>query len=402
MNTTFCKIPYLFLGLFLMVGIRLYGQETPPYGTKPVAGANGLYLFSYDEPEKLNRPDAVCACQNKGDGWRLPTLNEMQVLASQNVGLTAGNTYWTMDKVVGKLEFYAVSANGKVKKSAFSDKNTIRCVWSPYVATTETKPVESVSEPITKPATEQGSNVSENKVDDETTPAPKAKKKQQKENNKAAESQTKNKDEEKPVQSPKMKEEKEKTPKKSTAIFSEKFPYMHSLGLVVGNINGISYKTFIKDHFAIELDLAGFEMSLCSFRDYYEYYDNYNYQSKYYEYIRTVSAMSAPVLHLNFLYQGHFTKGLYGMVGGGINIGYSFTPELRKAYRPYMYNDPYANWEEFGKAGAGALLGLEYVFEKPVALQFDFRPGYGILFSDLDYYNFFDWSLCLSVRYVFK
>ena len=374
----------------------MYGQVSPPYGTKPVEGANGLYLFSYDEPEKLNRPDAVCACQNKGDGWRLPTLNELQVLASQNAGLTAGNTYWTIDKVVGKLEFYAVSSNGKVKTCTFSDKNTIRCVWSPYVAATETKPVEAVSEPVTKPVNEQGSDVSENKADVETTPAPIAEGEQQKEEKKAAEPQTKSKDEEKPVQSPKVKEEKEKTHKENTAIFSEKFPYKHSLGLVAGNINGISYKTFIKDHFAIELDLAGFEVSLCSF------YNNYYYQYNYYKYNRTILAMSAPVLHLNFLYQGHFTKGLYGMVGGGINIGYSFTPELRKAYRPNMYNNPYANWEEFGKAGAGALLGLEYVFEKPVALQFDFRPGYGILFSDLDYYNFFDWSLCLSVRYVFK
>lgn len=396
MNISFCKITYLFLGFFLLVGVRLYGQVSPPYGTKPVEGANGLYLFSYDEPEKLNRPDAVCACQNKGDGWRLPTLNELQVLASQNAGLTAGNTYWTIDKVVGKLEFYAVSSNGKVKTCTFSDKNTIRCVWSPYVAATETKPVEAVSEPVTKPVNEQGSDVSENKADVETTPAPIAEGEQQKEEKKAAEPQTKSKDEEKPVQSPKVKEEKEKTHKENTAIFSEKFPYKHSLGLVAGNINGISYKTFIKDHFAIELDLAGFEVSLCSF------YNNYYYQYNYYKYNRTILAMSAPVLHLNFLYQGHFTKGLYGMVGGGINIGYSFTPELRKAYRPNMYNNPYANWEEFGKAGAGALLGLEYVFEKPVALQFDFRPGYGILFSDLDYYNFFDWSLCLSVRYVFK
>ena len=396
MNISFCKITYLFLGFFLLVGVRLYGQVSPPYGTKPVEGANGLYLFSYDEPEKLNRPDAVCACQNKGDGWRLPTLNELQVLASQNAGLTAGNTYWTIDKVVGKLEFYAVSSNGKVKTCTFSDKNTIRCVWSPYVAATETKPVEAVSEPVTKPVNEQGSDVSENKADVETTPAPIAEGEQQKEEKKAAEQQTKSKDEEKPVQSPKVKEEKEKTHKENTAIFSEKFPYKHSLGLVAGNINGISYKTFIKDHFAIELDLAGFEVSLCSF------YNNYYYQYNYYKYNRTILAMSAPVLHLNFLYQGHFTKGLYGMVGGGINIGYSFTPELRKAYRPNMYNNPYANWEEFGKAGAGALLGLEYVFEKPVALQFDFRPGYGILFSDLDYYNFFDWSLCLSVRYVFK
>ncbi len=340
----------------------MYGQVSPPYGTKPVEGANGLYLFSYDEPEKLNRPDAVCACQNKGDGWRLPTLNELQVLASQNAGLTTGNTYWTMDKVVGKLDFYAVSANGKVKTCAFSDKNSIRCVWSPYVAATETKPAETVSEPVTKPVTEQGSNVAENKADVETTPAPIAEGEQQKEEKKAAEPQTKSKDEEKPVQSPKVKEEKEKAPKENIAIFSEKFPYKHSLGLVVGNINGISYKTFIKDHFAIELDLAGFEVSLGVPFDMY---------------------WAAPVLNLNFLYQGQFTKGLYGIAGGGINIGYEL-------------------FEHGGKAGAGALLGLEYVFEKPVSLQFDFRPGYGCVFDDIWDYHFFDWAVCLSVRYVFK
>lgn len=393
---------YLTIGLFLMIGCRLFGQtDTPPYGTTLIPGSNNLYLFSYDEPEKLNRPDAVCACQNKGNGWRLPTLNELQVIASQNVGLTAGNTYWTMDKVVGKLEFYAVSSNGKVKKCSYSDKNAIRCVWSPNVAAPDPKPVEAVQKPVTKPVTEPSPKEPENNAVAVETPAPKSKE-EPKSDNKTAEPQTKKKDEEKPAPTPKVKEEKEKPPKENKYVFSEKFPYKHSLGIVAGNINGISYKTFVRKHFAIELDLAGCEVSLCSFRDYYEYYDNYNYQSKYYEYIRTVSAMSGPVLHLNFLYQGHFTKGLYGMVGGGINIGYSFTPELRKAYRPNMYNNPYANWEEFGKAGAGALLGLEYVFEKPVALQFDFRPGYGILFSDLDYYNFFDWSLCLSVRYVFK
>ncbi len=67
---------YLLVVLCLIFGYQLFGQtDTPPYGTKLVPGSNNLYLFSYDEPEKLNRPDAVCACQNKGDGWRLPTLN---------------------------------------------------------------------------------------------------------------------------------------------------------------------------------------------------------------------------------------------------------------------------------------------------------------------------------------
>jgi len=389
------------IGLFLMIGCRLFGQtDNPPYGTTLVSGNNNLYLFSYDEPEKLNRPDAVCACQNKGNGWRLPTLNELQVIASQNVGLTARNTYWTMDKVVGKLEFYAVSSNGKVKKCSYNDKNTIRCVWSPNVAALDPKPVEAVQKPITESVTEQSPKAPENNAVVETTPTPKAKEEQPKTDNKAAEPQAKKKEEEKPAPTPKVKEEKEKPQKENKYVFSEKFPYKHSLGIVAGNINGISYKTFVKDHFSIELDLAGFEMSLCPIETYVSYNNSYYYGG--YFYYRNVLAMSAPVLHLNLLYQGHFTKGLYGMVGGGINIGYSFTEELRRAYQPYMYNCPYCYWEEFGKAGAGALLGLEYVFEKPVALQFDFRPGYGVLFSDLNDYHFFDWALCLSVRYIFK
>ena len=387
---------YLTIGLFLMIGCRLFGQtDTPPYGTTLIPGSNNLYLFSYDETEKLNRPDAVCACQNKGNGWRLPTLNELQMIASQNVGLTAGNTYWTMDKVVGKLEFYAVSSNGKVKKCSYSDKNAIRCVWSPNVAAQDPKPVEAVQKPVTKPVTEPSPKEPENNAVAVETPAPKSKE-EPKADNKTAEPQTKKKDEEKPAPTPKVKEEKEKPPKESKYVFSEKFPYKHSLGIVAGNINGISYKTFVKDHFAIELDLAGFEMSLCPI----ETYNSYYYGGYYY--YRNVLATSAPVLHLTLLYQGHFTKGLYGMVGGGINIGYSFTEELRSPYQPYMYNCPYCYWEEFGKGGAGALLGLEYMFEKPVAIQFDFRPGYGILFSDLNDYHFFDWALCLSVRYVFK
>lgn len=339
---------YLTIGLFLMIGCRLFGQtDTPPYGTTLIPGSNNLYLFSYDEPEKLNRPDAVCACQNKGNGWRLPTLNELQVIASQNVGLTAGNTYWTMDKVVGKLEFYAVSSNGKVKKCAYSDKNTVRCVWSPYVAAPESKPVETISE---------------NNAVVEETPTSMAKEEQPKDNNKAAEPQTKKKNEEKPAPTPKVKEEKEKPQKESRYVLSEKFPYKHSLGIVAGNINGISYKTFVRKHFAIELDLAGCEVSIGVPFDFY---------------------LGTPVLNLNFLYQGSLTKGLYGIAGGGINIGYEL-------------------FELGGKAGAGALLGLEYVFEKPVSLQFDFRPGYGCVFDDYHDYHFFDWALCLSVRYVFK
>ena len=150
-NTTFGKIPYLFWGFFMLLGIQLYGQDTPPYDTQPVAGANGLYLFSYDEPLKMSRPEAICACQNKGAGWRLPTVSELQQISAQNAGLTAGYTYWTIDKVYGKLKFYTVSAdNGKVKKSSYNAKNSIRCVWSSTSIIPTAQPVGYIADPAPK------------------------------------------------------------------------------------------------------------------------------------------------------------------------------------------------------------------------------------------------------------
>ena len=57
--------------------------------------------------------------------------------------------------------------------------------------------------------------------------------------------------------------------------------------------------------------------------------------------------------------------------------------------------------EYFGKCGANGIFGLEYKFNAPVALQFDFRPGYGCLFAENYDFHYFDWSVNLGVRYTF-
>ena len=59
-----------------------------------------------------------------------------------------------------------------------------------------------------------------------------------------------------------------------------------------------------------------------------------------------------------------------------------------------------------GKFGINAILGLEYKLDIPLTLQLDFRPGYGMLFTDEYFYgpdvwNYFDWSLNAGVRYTF-
>ena len=71
-------------------------------------------------------------------------------------------------------------------------------------------------------------------------------------------------------------------------------PYKHSIGVTVGSMQAVSYKTFPTDHFAIQLDLG----------------TKYNY-SIIAGYGSTHWSME---LAPSFMYEGHFVKGLYGLV----------------------------------------------------------------------------------------
>ena len=151
-------------------------------------------------------------------------------------------------------------------------------------------------------------------------------------------------------------------------------PYKHSIGVTVGNFEALSYKTFFTNHLALQLDL-GYK---------------YTIGSNYYVHHRGISSLE---INPNLMYEGHFTKGLYGFVGGGLSLGYSW------------YWGGYAGWYnyryDYGKFGVNGILGLEYKFNIPLTLQFDFRPGYGLLFKENYEVQYFDWSVNLGVRYTF-
>ncbi|MCR5554366.1 MAG: hypothetical protein K6F29_02410 [Bacteroidales bacterium] len=154
--------------------------------------------------------------------------------------------------------------------------------------------------------------------------------------------------------------------------------YKHSIGGVVGSMNGFSYKVMATNNFAISVDL-GVKLTEGAF-------DRY----------------SASVFDLevnpNFMYEANATGGLYWFVGGGFSLGYG------------SFN--YAGWRtDCGKFGLNAIGGLEYKFGIPLTLQFDFRPGFGLLFYERPQYwlngdiyrnpDYFDWGLNLSLRYAF-
>ena len=103
--------------------------------------------------------------------------------------------------------------------------------------------------------------------------------------------------------------------------------------------------------------------------------------------------------NLNIIYQKKIKEKknseLFCLVGGGTSFGYDFTVR--------------------GKFGLNTIVGLEYVFKKKtLAIQIDFRPGYGMLFtfdgSDVKEsfsshktpWHHYDWLIGFTLRYVFK
>ena len=166
-------------------------------------------------------------------------------------------------------------------------------------------------------------------------------------------------------------------------------PYKHSIGATVGSMQAFSYKTFVTDHFAIQVDL-GTKIT---------HTDG--------EHVRGINLWDLE-LNPNFMYEGNFVAGLYGFAGGGVSLGYSWTawdPRVHSTYPIYYwhYNEHY--WD-CGKFGINAILGLEYKLNIPLTLQLDFRPGYGMLFGEeywgrANVWNYFDWSLNAGVRYAF-
>ena len=157
-------------------------------------------------------------------------------------------------------------------------------------------------------------------------------------------------------------------------------PYKHSIGVTLGTTQALSYKTFPTNRFAVQLDL-GTKYSVVCVGGYCN--------------TPCWSVEVAP----DFMYEGHFVKGLYGFVGGGLSLGLSFAPQVcyfsSKVPGPVVRNI-------MGKAGANGIFGLEYKFDIPLSLQIDIRPGYRFQFNEETTVNHtIDLGLDFGVRYVF-
>ncbi len=169
-----------------------------------------------------------------------------------------------------------------------------------------------------------------------------------------------------------------------TATAEAQSPYKMSIGGIVGSMEGASFKMFLADKIALQADFGiKFVATSTSQRD--PYLGRYRYVYSY----------GSLEVNPNVVFQNAINTwnagGLYWFAGGGLSIGYAFGLGYRYGY----------GLGSNGKFGVNATGGTEFAFTKiPLTVQFDFRPGYGLLFRKGGHASHFDWTLGLSARYI--
>lgn len=156
--------------------------------------------------------------------------------------------------------------------------------------------------------------------------------------------------------------------------------YRHSIGGVVGNLYGVSYKGLFPiggiDGFGFEADMGVKLLSTPS----WVHMAQGGATANFFTFELTPS-----LLYQNLVTE--FDEGrLDWYAGGGVSIG---------------MGQGFNGGALMGKFGFHGMGGIEFVFDAPVNVGLDFRPGYGLLFDDYAELSFFDWTVAASVRYRF-
>lgn len=116
---------------------------------KPITIGN-LVVAKNDFPLKMNWSDAKKVCANLGDGWRLPTKNELIILY-QNKSIIGGfndSNYWTLSEYDGlnawKQNFLNSSKNEYLKSNALA----VRAIKNIKIVSQPKKNIEQTNKTI--------------------------------------------------------------------------------------------------------------------------------------------------------------------------------------------------------------------------------------------------------------
>lgn len=186
--------------------------------------------------------------------------------------------------------------------------------------------------------------------------------------------------------------------------------YVHSIGVNVGSMYGVSYKGFIFgiDGLALQADLgvrlgttssavSGNVTMKANGQSSTKSFSKFDYNPVYFTF----------EVNPNIVYQQPITDFGWGSLswfaGGGVNVG------MMKWADEWGHMNKKEN-KVGGKFGINGLGGLELGFSgAPLAMSFDFRPGYGLYFDSekkdgvetRTTASFFDWAMVLGLRYCF-
>ena len=149
------------------------------------------------------------------------------------------------------------------------------------------------------------------------------------------------------------------------------------IGVVVGGMNGLSYKHWFSKKIALQVD-AAVGLTAAPGGIYYRGYKMQGGTNPQYDF----------TVNPNIAFHHPLTENFKFYYGVGANFG--LVSDLHNV-NPNLI---------MGKFGLNTMLGLAYYINK-VSFSLDFRPGYGLAFynSQSPHFSFFDWKIGLAIRY---
>ena len=185
------------------------------------------------------------------------------------------------------------------------------------------------------------------------------------------------------------------------ALFSINAMAQHEIGVVVGSLDGVSYKYWFNDALALQTDLA-FGITKGAGNEYSQGKKQWD---------QTISASIWDFsIRPNVLYHWGLPANFKIYTGGGISFGMEKLMSITyKGYTYGIYGNSSYN-KLYGKFGVNALVGASYDLQAiPLVFALDFRPGYGLGFRGKEtvngyeiaahHFSYFDWSIAFAVRY---
>lgn len=135
------KVIFCCLVMVLCLAPQTFSQNSDTEERNPNAPKNTfkipgteIYVSGSDEASRMPWDVAKSACACKGDGWRLPTIGELQIIYGYKdmFGNFSREYYWAYDQKMYSGRFYNLNfKNGRISDEEVDEDNKVRCIWSP-------------------------------------------------------------------------------------------------------------------------------------------------------------------------------------------------------------------------------------------------------------------------------